>query len=223
MTTHLNHESFTGTYDFGKPRLRGWIHATLTPLALAAGIVLVCLSPDPVTRWASTAYAAATLLLFATSAAYHIGTWPPRVNQVLQRLDHTNIYLIIAASYTPIALGGLHNWRLRLVLALVWSAAAVGVAVRWWWASAPPPVATSLYVLLGWSIAPFLGEVLSTNIVAGVLTIVGGSLYTVGAVAYAVRWPDPHPGWFGYHEVFHLFTAAAWTCQYIAICLFTFA
>ncbi|MGU3501760.1 PAQR family membrane homeostasis protein TrhA [Mycobacterium sp. C31M] len=209
------------TVDLGKPRMRGWIHAAFVPVVLAAGTVLVCLAPDRVSRWAVATYAVATLLLFTTSAVYHVGTWTPGAERLLRRLDHTNIYLIIAASYTPIALGGLDDWRRQLVLVVVWGAAAAGVAFRWMWTDAPRSVSTSLYVLVGWSIAPFLGEVISTDVTAGVLTIVGGSLYTVGAVAYATRWPDPHPGWFGYHEVFHLFTAAAWICQYIAIVAFT--
>lgn len=219
--TQLADESTVATADLGKPRLRGWIHAVLVPVVLTAGVILVCRAAHPPARAAAAIYAFAALLLFATSAIYHLGNWTPAVERLLKRLDHTNIYLIIASSYTPIVVGGLHGWRQHLVLVVVWGAAASGTAFRWLWTDAPRSVSTSLYVLVGWFIAPFLGEVISTDASAGVLTIVGGALYTVGAVAYATRWPDPHPGWFGYHEVFHLFTAAAWTCQYIAIVQFT--
>jgi hemolysin III len=202
-----------------KPRLRGWLHAAAAPLVLAAGIVLVVLAPTADTGWASAVYGLTGLVLFATSATYHLGRWSPAVERRLKRADHANIYLIIAGSYTPIAVTALEGWERATVLGAVWGGAALGVGFRLLWIDAPRWLSTVLYVVLGWSIAPFIGSLFGADVAAGVLVATGGVLYTVGAVVYATRRPDPAPAWFGFHEVFHAFTIAAWTCQYVAISL----
>lgn len=202
-----------------KPRLRGWLHATATPLVLAAGIVLVALAPAADTGWASAVYGLTGLVLFATSATYHLGRWSPVVERRLKGADHANIYLIIAGSYTPIAVTALDDWQRATVLTVVWVGAALGVGFRLLWIDAPRWLSTLLYVVLGWSIAPFIGSVFGVDVAAGVLIATGGVLYTLGAVVYATKRPDPAPAWFGFHEVFHAFTIAAWTCQYVAISL----
>lgn len=152
-----------------KPRLRGWLHAAASPLVLAAGIVLVALAPTADTGWASVVYGTSGLVLFATSAVYHRGRWSPAVERRLKRADHANIYLIIAGSYTPIAVTALDGWPRDLVLGVVWVGAAVGVAFRLLWIDAPRWLSTVLYVVLGWSIVPFVGDLFAADVAAAVL------------------------------------------------------
>ena len=179
-----------------KPRLRGWIHAFTAPLALAACIVLTVLAPGPALTWACAAYLACSLFLFANSGVYHIsyGHWPRRVTAVLQRVDHANIYL--------------------LVLGIVWGGALAGIITSLAWRSAPRWLTTLFYILLGWVAIWFLPQFWMTGGPAIVwLLVSGGVVYTVGGVVYARRWPDPDPRWFGFHEIFHTCTVAAWACQ----------
>ena len=205
-----------------KPHLRGWLHAGVTPLVLAAGIVLICLSPTPMARLAASIYALSGFLLFATSALFHRGNWSPVADRRFNRIDHANIYLIIAGSYTPVALLGLPSPTREMLLTFVWVGALVGITFRMLWMGAPRMLYTALYIALGWSVAPVIGQLFATRIAAAVLTVVGGGLYTLGGVVFGFKWPDPSPLWFGYHEVFHLATIAAWTCQYIAISMLTY-
>jgi hemolysin III len=205
-----------------KPRLRGWLHAGVAPVVLVAGIVLVVLAPTPASRWAAAIYSLSGVVLFVTSGLFHVGTWRPRAHGVLRRINHANIYLIIAGSYTPIAVLALEDPERRLLLIGVWTAAVLGVVFRVLWVDAPRLLYTSLYVLLGWSVVPFSGDLFRASTTAGVLVLVGGVLYTIGGLVYATKWPDPHPEWFGFHEVFHAFTIAAWACQYVAISVLTY-
>ncbi|MFF8732307.1 hemolysin III family protein [Streptomyces sp. NPDC015171] len=202
-----------------KPRLRGWLHAAAAPLVLAAGIVLIALAPAGAERIAAVVYAATAFVLFATSAVYHRGSWGLWAELALRRVDHTNIYLITAGSYTPIAVAALTGFEQAAILAWVWTGAAVGIALRLGWRTAPRALTTSLYIALGWSIIPVMGSLFAASTTAGVLIVVGGGLYTLGGIVYAAKWPDLSPRWFGFHELFHLFTIAAWTCQYIGIAL----
>ncbi|WP_134768038.1 hemolysin III family protein [Nocardioides sp. 1609] len=205
-----------------KPQFRGWLHAGASPVVLAAGIVLVCLAPTSSSRWAAVAYATAGVIVFAVSAVYNVGTWNARGQAILQRLDHGSIYLVIAGTYTPIATLALDGPRQQVFLVGAWVAAALGIAFRVLWLTAPRALCTGLYVALGWSIAPFVGDLVAASPAAGLLTVVGGVLYTVGGVIYATRWPDPSPTRFGFHEVFHALTICAWTCQYVAISILTY-
>ena len=200
-----------------KPRLRGWLHAGISPVVLAAGIVLVCLAPTSASRWPAVVYSLAGITLFFTSAAYNVGTWQARSHAILQRMDHGSIYLIIAGTYTPVAALALDGWQQQLFIIGAWVGAGLGVVFRVAWIRAPRVLYTGLYLALGWAIAPFMGELFEASVVAGVLTLVGGILYTVGGVIYGIKRPDPNPAWFGFHEVFHAFTIGAWACQYIAI------
>lgn len=200
-----------------KPRLRSWLHAGVSPFVLAAGIVLVCLAPTSAARWAAVVYSLSAVALFATSAVYNVGTWKPRAHGVLRRVDHGNIYLIIAGTYTPIAVLALDGWKQQLFVIGAWVGAAIGVGFRVLWLHAPRALYTALYIILGWAIAPFMGDLFSASVAAATLTLIGGILYTLGAVVYGIKRPDPHPEWFGFHEVFHAFTIGAWICQYIAI------
>lgn len=205
-----------------KPHLRGWLHAGVSPLVLVAGTVLICLAPTTASRWAAVVYALSGVILFATSAVYNVHTWGDRGQAILRRLDHGNIYLIIAGTYTPIATLALDGTKRDLFIVGAWVGAVLGIAFRVFWIGAPRALYTSLYILLGWAVAPFMGDIFAASVAVGVLTLVGGVLYTVGAVVYATKRPDPHPTWFGFHEVFHAFTIGAWTCQYIAISILTY-
>ncbi len=202
-----------------KPRLRGWIHAATAPLALSACITLTALAPTAPLAWACAVYLTCSLLLFANSGVYHIGNghWPQRVSRTLQRLDHANIYLLIAGTYTPLSVALLPTSTARLVLGIVWAGAVGGIISCLAWAKAPRWLSTGLYVLLGWVAIWFLPTFWRAGGAATVLLIIaGGVIYTAGAVVYARKHPDPLPRWFGFHEVFHVCTVAAWICQCVA-------
>ncbi len=207
-----------------KPRLRGWLHAAMTPLAAAAGIVLICLAPTATGKIGGAIYLAASLLLFGTSALYHRGSpWGPRGEAILRRMDHANIYVFIAATYTPLALQLLTGTSRVLLLTVVWSAAAAGLLFRLFWLSAPRWFYTALYLLMGWAAVGWLGQFYATGGAAVlILVVAGGLLYTLGAVVYARKRPNPSPAWFGFHEIFHAFTIAAFSCHYIAISIVTY-
>jgi hemolysin III len=214
-----------------KPKLRGWLHAASTPLILAAGIVLVCLSPTATTRIGSALYATTALLLFGVSAIYHRGTWSPRVWRFLNRFDHANIFLLIAGSYTPFSLILLDGLNRVLMLSVVWGGALLGVAFKLFWPTAPRWLSAPIYIALGWAAVFFIPAFfdgalalgLGIGIAVFVLIAVGGALYTVGGLVYGFQWPDPSPRWFGFHEVFHSFTIAAFVAHYVGVSLATYS
>lgn len=202
------------------PRLRGILHAVTFPLAVTAGVVLVVLAPTPLARLAAAVYAVTSALLFGVSAAYHRGYWPGRTRDVLHRLDHADIYLIIAGTYTPLALLALHGDVRVAVLAVIWTGAAGGAAFRVAWLGAPRWLYTLLYVVLGWTAVFVLPQLLrGAGAAALLLVLTGGILYSLGGLVYGMRRPDPCPRWFGFHEVFHALTVAAYIAQYVAISL----
>lgn len=203
-----------------KPHLRGWLHAGMAPLALAAVIVLIVLAPTTHGRIGAIVFGITAVLLFTTSAFYHRGTWSPRLEGVLKRLDHSNIFLIIAGTYTPFALTLLNRAQATQLLVIVWTGALLGVLFRVFWVHAPRWLYTPVYVALGWVAVFYFGPLLEAGGVAVVTLIaVGGLLYTLGAVVYGTKRPNPSPRWFGFHEVFHAFTIAAFAAHYIAISL----
>jgi len=206
-----------------KPKLRGWLHAGTFPVALAAGIVLVVLSDGVDEIAANTVYAASAALLFGASALYHRGAWSPQVERGLKRLDHSNIFLIIAGTYTPFAVILLPEHGGTALLWIVWSAAIGGIAFRVLWVGAPRWLYTPIYLALGWVAVFYIPEIYQTG-GAAVITLIaiGGGLYSVGAVVYALKRPNPSPRWFGFHEVFHALTLAAWCVHYIAVSLVTY-
>ena len=205
-----------------KPKLRGWLHAAITPLALAAGIVLIVLSPTLSTRVGSAIFAGSALLLFAVSAIYHRGTWSPRTHAVLRRIDHSNIFLLIAGSYTPFTLILLDGQERTVLLVIVWTGAILGVLFRIFWMHAPRWIYTPIYVALGWVAIFYAGDFSAGGAAVITLIAVGGGLYTLGGVVYGFKKPDPFPTWFGFHEVFHTLTIAAFVCHYVAASLATY-
>ncbi len=203
-----------------KPRLRGWLHAGTLPLAVAAGIVLVCLAPTARARLATGIYALTAVSLFGVSALYHRFSWRSRAHTVLQRLDHSNIFLIIAGTYTPFAMLLLPGADGARLLWIVWVGAVGGVLLRVCWGRAPRWLFTPVYLALGWVAVLYLPEIHADGGTAVlVLLLVGGALYTVGGVVYAAKRPNPSPRWFGFHEVFHACTLAAFVVHYVAVSL----
>jgi hemolysin III len=203
-----------------KPLLRGWIHLGMAPLALVAGVVLVAASPTDAARLSTAVFAVTSVLLFGTSAVYHRGTWSSRVAGVLRRLDHSNIFLIIAGTYTPLAVLLLPSSTARLLLWVVWVGAVLGLTGRVLWLHAPRWVYTPIYVALGSVALGFLPQFDrsgGTDIVA--LVVGGGVAYIAGAVVYALQRPNPSPRWFGFHEVFHVLTVIGFGCHYAAVWL----
>jgi hemolysin III len=201
-----------------KPKLRGWLHAGAFPLVVAAGIVLVALAGTPRARIAAGIFGLTAALLFGTSALFHRGKWSPRAFRILRRFDHANIFLIIAGSYTPFAVLMLPEGRARTLLWIVWIGALAGIAFRVFWIGAPRWLYTPVYVALGWVAVFYLPEFFRGGGVAvAVLILVGGVLYSIGALIYGLKRPNPSPRWFGFHEVFHALTVAAFVVHYVAV------
>jgi hemolysin III len=203
-----------------KPRLRGLLHLIAFPVSLVAGAVLVAMAEPGAERWGCVVYALASAVLFGVSALYHRGRWSARTLALLRRLDHSNIFLMIAGTYTPICLALLDGTARDVVLTVVWVGALAGVVFRVAWLSAPPWVYTPFYVALGWvavGVLPSLARAGGAGVVA--LIVVGGLAYSVGGVVYALRRPDPVPAVFGYHEVFHSCTLVGYACHYVAVVL----
>ena len=216
MTTDPR-EIAAAVVEFAKPRLRGWLHTITAPLALAAGIVLIALAPTGEAAGAAAAFSASAVLLFTTSAIYHRGHWSERVERRLKRLDHANIFFLIAGTYTPFAVLALHGETRIALLASVWGAAVGGAIFRVAWVNAPRWSYVPMYLGLGWA-AGFVTPQLLHGVGAAAFTLiaVGGACYTVGGVIYGLKRPNPSPRWFGFHEVFHTLTIAGFICQYIA-------
>ncbi|MBW8802543.1 MAG: DNA-binding protein [Catenulispora sp. 13_1_20CM_3_70_7] len=203
-----------------KPKLRGWLHLCMAPLALAAGIVLIALADSGKARVASAIFAFSAVMLFGTSALYHRGNWGRRGEAILQRLDHANIFLIIAGTYTPFTVLLLHGTAERALLYTVWIGASAGIAFRVFWMKAPRWIYTPCYVALGWAAVFFLPQFLHSGGVAIlVMMVVGGVLYSIGALVYGTKRPDFSPRWFGFHEVFHSLTVAAFALHFIGVSL----
>lgn len=203
-----------------KPRMRGWLHAGMFPAVVIAGIVLIVLADSTRARVACTVYVLSACLLFGVSGVYHRGTWGPRGEAVLRRLDHANIFLIIAGTYTPLALLLLPESTSRPLMWAIWGAAAAGIAFRVFWVGAPRWLYTPCYIAMGWAAVFFLPDFLRTGGVAVlVLVVVGGLLYSAGGIIYGLKRPNPSPQWFGFHEVFHSLTLAAFVAHYVGISL----
>ena len=202
-----------------KPTWRGWIHAGTFPLAIALGILLVILADGVAAKVSSAVFVASSLLLFGTSALYHRINWSPKVKAVFKRIDHSNIFLLIAGSYTPLTVLCLPPEKATILLWLVWGGAVLGVGFRIFWIGAPRWLYVALYILLGWAAVIFIVDFFQANAVAESLILIGGVFYTLGAVAYGLKRPNPVPGVFGFHEIFHSFTLLAFLCHWTGIFL----
>lgn len=202
-----------------KPAMRGWIHAIAAPLSLAAGIVLICLAQGAGLKWACAVFMASSLVLFSNSAAYHLGDWSPRVTDVLRRIDHVNIFLLIAGTYTPVSFALEPFWR-NLIIISMWACTAVAIAIHVIWINAPRWLYTVVYIVFGVYGVAYMW-LFWTSPVAGpavvILLAAGGACYIAGAVVYGLRKPDPWPKVFGFHEIFHCGTVAGYACHMVAI------
>ncbi|WP_144877109.1 hemolysin III family protein [Microbacterium sp. 1.5R] len=202
-----------------KPTWRGWIHAGTFPVAIAAGVVLIVVAQGGAAKWAAAVFMATSMLLFGNSALYHRFDWSPKVKITLKRIDHANIFLLIAGTYTPLAVLALPPEKGTLLLALVWGGTVVGILFRVFWIHAPRWLYVALYLLMGWAAVMFMADLFTANAAMMVLVIIGGLLYTGGAVVYALKKPNPWPGHFGFHEIFHVCTVLAFLCHWTACLL----
>jgi hemolysin III len=202
-----------------KPTWRGWIHAGTFPLAIVLGIILLVAADGAAARISSAVFVASSLLLFGISALYHRFTWSDKARMTLKRLDHANIFLLIAGSYTPITVLALPPEKSTLLLWLVWTGAALGIGFRVFWIGAPRWLYVPLYLLLGYASLVFIVDFFAANAAMMTLILIGGLFYTVGAVIYALKRPNPFPGKFGFHEIFHTLTLLAFLSHWAGIYL----
>jgi hemolysin III len=205
-----------------KPKMRGVLHQGAFVVSLITGTVLIVLASGARATVSAAIYAVSVALLFGISAAYHRGPWSPSTRQVMQRLDHSMIFVLIAGTYTPFAMLLLQGSTRWLLLTVVWGGAAIGVVALTVFRSQSRWLFTVLYLVLGWvalAVLPALIASGGTPLVA--LILLGGVFYSVGAVVYARKWPDPFPRWFGFHEVFHACTIAAFFAHCTAVSIAT--
>jgi hemolysin III len=202
------------------PRLRGRLHQIAFFASIPLGIAVAVLARGVAATAAAAIYAASLTAVFGVSAAYHRGRWSPRARRWMKRLDHSLIYVLIAGSYTPIAVLALQGpWEVVL-LSVAWSGAAIGITLKMARPDGLAVITAVLYMALGWFALVALPQLIRGMSAPGVtLMIAGGLLYTAGAIVFVSRRPDPRPDTFGYHEVWHSFQVAAAACHYVMILL----
>lgn len=207
--------------------MRGWLHAYAFFVAVACGIVLVSLAaarPGLAPALSCAIYSLTVCGLFGTSALYHRRIWSPRGYQIMRRLDHCMIFVFIAGTYTPFCVLLLPGRAGIILLAIVWAGALGGVALKLIWPHAPRWVSAPLYLGLGWVAVAVLPDILRHGgVTALVLLVAGGAAYSVGAISYAARRPNPWPEIFGHHEFFHACTLVAAVCHHVAVYFALFA
>jgi hemolysin III len=204
--------------ESSRPVLRGWLHLVSFVVTLVAGPLLVARAHTAEARAVLTIYVVSMVVLFGVSAAFHRIRWSSAGRRRMRRADHATIFLAIAGTYTAVAGLTVHGWAQVLVLCLVWFGGAIGVTVRQVWLDAPKWAIAVPYIVAGWSalaIVPQLVRGLGGGGFA--LVLAGGASYTIGALCYSLKRPNPVPGVFGYHEVFHAFTIVGAALHYAAI------
>lgn len=216
-----------GCYDasrgvsYPRPRLRGVLHQVSFVVSLAAGPLLLTTARGATARVAAGVYAASVTGLFAASALYHRIAWRAAVRRRMQRLDHAMIFILIAGTYTPVLLLRMPKPYGVAGLCVIWALALTGLVMHMCWLNARERLIGGIYLGLGWLGVPATPILIHRIAPAGLALIVaGGALYTLGALSYHRRWPNPAPDVFGFHEVFHTFVCAAVTCHYLAIAIF---
>jgi hemolysin III len=204
-----------------RPRLRGVLHQVSFVVSLVAGPLLVTSARGTTAKIAAGVYAASVTGLFAASALYHRITWHGAARRRMQRLDHAMIFMLIAGTYTPVLLLRMPKPYDLVGLCAVWGLALTGLVGHMYWLHAPERLIGGIYLGLGWLGVPALPLLIHRMAPAGLaLILAGGALYTLGALGYHRRWPNPVPDVFGFHEVFHTFVCAAVACHYLAIAIF---
>ena len=203
-----------------KPRLRGRIHQVAFLVSIPAGALLVLLATGTVATTVAAIYAVSLSAVLGSSAAYHRGSWSERARRWMKRLDHSMIFVLIAASYTPVAALVLGGPLKVVLLSVVWAGAVIGITMKIVRPDGLSVPSAALYVVLGWlAVAAFPQLVRAMTPAQLTLMVAGGLLYTAGAIVFASRRPDPRPSTFGYHEVWHAFMVAAAACHYVMILL----
>lgn len=201
-----------------KPRLRGVLHHTAAWFSLGAGIVLVAMASSVREAVASAIYSLSLVALFTVSAVYHRVQWSAeRARAWMRRADHATIFVLIAGTYTPVSLLGLGGDDGRRLLIMIWAGAAAGIALSLFWITAPKALVAILAVGVGWMIVPYFDRVRGFVGPYIWLILAGGIVYTLGAIVYAVKRPNPWPRIFGYHEVFHALTLVGALLHFAAI------
>jgi hemolysin III len=210
----------TAALSHGKPKLRGVFHEIGFYAAVGLGLLLVLTAEPGKARISAIVFASSLAGCLGASALYHRPMWTPRIRSWLARLDHAGIYLLIAGTYTPFGLLVMSPAWAVPVLAIVWSGAALAIVLKFCWVRAPKWLSAAIALMLGWIGVIAISQLLKVELMGFVLVVVGGLLYSAGAVVYALRRPNPAPGVFGYHELFHLLTLAGAGCQFAAIAFF---
>ena len=204
-----------------KPRLRGYSHAVAFVAAVPLGLALILEADTGRGRLSATVFAATVAAMFGASALYHSPNWSDAPKRWLRRVDHAGIYGLIAGTYTAFGLLALSGYWRWMVLSIVWAGALAAIVFKFGWVDAPKWISAVLGVTLGWVGVIMFPQLLDDIGLGGsALVLVGGLLYTIGAVVYATRRPDPYPSVFGFHEVFHVLVIAAVACQYGAVAFF---
>ena len=201
-----------------KPRLRGTLHLIAFPTSLVVGLLLVAIGETLLIRLACAVFVLTAGMLFGISAVYHSGTWTPQRAIMLRRFDHANIFLIIAGTYTPLAVSMLEPRPAITLLSIAWGGALIGVCFRLFWTGAPRWIYVPAYIALGWVAIFYMPQLQAVGGWAVVwLLVIGGIAYTAGAVMYALKRPNPSPAWFGFHEFFHAGTLIGFGCHFAAV------
>jgi hemolysin III len=192
----------------------------MSPLALVAGLVLITITTELRGRVTLTIFTLTAVSLFTCSAIYHRVPWGPSAKAIWRRIDHANIPLLIAGTYTPFAIYLLDKSQAVILLSLVWGGALLSGVFRVFWLSAPRWLYVPIYLALGWAALIYLPDFYQNGgLIVFLLVATGGILYSLGAIIYAVKWPNFSINWFGFHELFHAMTAAAFISHFIAAIL----
>jgi len=206
------------------PKLRGIIHLVMSPISLVAGLTLITVADRLRGRVTLGIFTLTAVILFTCSALYHRVKWSTRTKAIWRRIDHANIPILIAGTYTPFAVFLLNRHQATILLSLVWSGAILTAAMRVLWINAPRWLYVPLYIALGWAAVIYLPEFYQKGGVAVfVLILIGGLCYSAGGLIYGMKKPNFSFAWFGFHELFHALTAAAFICQFVAAGLIVFA
>jgi hemolysin III len=206
-----------------KPSWRGWIHTGVLPIVIAGGIVLIVLADGVVAKVASAIFFASSFLLFGNSALYHRFNWKPKTKLALKRIDHANIFLLIAGSYTPITLLALPQEKALVLMIAIWGSAVLGISFRVFWINAPRWLYVPIYIAMGWGAIAYVVDFMNANAPMMILILSGGLAYTIGAIVYGLKKPNPFPGHFGFHEIFHSLTVLAFMSHWTAALLIALA
>lgn len=203
-----------------RPLLKGWSHLLAAIAAIVLCPIMIALAPDG-TRAATAIFSACVIALFAISATYHVIDWKGSALAFMRRLDHSMIFVVIAATYTPIAAVALPQFEGRMLLGVVWTGAIGGAVLHLFWPDAPRKILVGLYLSVGWAALLVINDIWRELGAAGfVLLLAGGLLHSIGGAIYALKRPDPWPTVFGFHEVFHLFVIGGIACHYVVIAFF---